>query len=145
MPSRFPAINSLQARTEEILDQLATEAGAPVRWATEVIDIGQDASGVEVTVSGPNGKEILTGSYLVACDGGRSVIRKLLGVGFPGVGASMGNLLADVELDDPPRRPVRLERHGAGLITVLQLQRGWFPLVLTVRERLPPTHRPSTF
>jgi 2-polyprenyl-6-methoxyphenol hydroxylase-like FAD-dependent oxidoreductase len=145
MPSRFPAINILQARTEDILDQLATEAGAPVRWASEVIDIGQDASGVEVTVSGPNGKETLTGSYLAACDGGRSVIRKLLGVGFPGVDASMVNLLADVELNDPPKRPVRLERHEAGLVTVLQLQPGWFRLVLTVRERLTEPGSPLTF
>ncbi|MGH8778833.1 FAD-dependent monooxygenase [Paraburkholderia sp.] len=145
MPSRFPAINILQARTEEILDQLVTEAGAPVRWATEVTDVSQDASGVEVTVSGPNGKATLTGSYLVACDGGRSTIRKLLGVGFPGVDASMVNLLADVELDDPPRRPVRLERHEAGLVTVLQLQRGWFRLVLTVRERLAEPGSPLTF
>jgi 3-(3-hydroxy-phenyl)propionate hydroxylase len=57
----------------------------------------------------------------------------------------MVNLLADVELDDPPRRPVRLERHEAGLITVWQLEPGWFRIVATVRERRAGAQGPVTF
>src|SRR5882762_7158728 len=36
LSTRFPALNILQAETEQILDELATELGAPVRWATAV-------------------------------------------------------------------------------------------------------------
>jgi 2-polyprenyl-6-methoxyphenol hydroxylase-like FAD-dependent oxidoreductase len=136
LASRFPlAINILQAETERVLDEIAVELGAPVRWATEVTGVRQDAEGVEVTVEGPGGTETLSGRYLVGCDGGRSTVRKLMGVGFPGTDQTMVNLLGDVELDEPPQRPTRLERHEAGLITVLQLQPGWYRIVTTERER----------
>jgi 2-polyprenyl-6-methoxyphenol hydroxylase-like FAD-dependent oxidoreductase len=69
-----------------------------VRWATEVTGVRQDAEGVEVTVEGPGGTETLSGRYLVGCDGGRSTVRKLMGVGFPGTDQTMVNQLGDVEL-----------------------------------------------
>jgi len=145
LSTRFPALNILQAETEQILDELATELGAPVRWATAVTAVHQNADGVEVTVEGPDGTETLSGSYLVGCDGGRSTVRKLLGVGFPGTDATMVNLLGDVELDDPPRRPVQLERHEAGLISVLQIRPGWYRIIATQRERQVDPRDPVTF
>jgi len=50
----------------------------------------------------------------VACDGGRSTIRKLAGVGFPGPDATMACLIGDVELDEPPERPLFLQRRETG-------------------------------
>ena len=136
LPTRFPyGLDILQAETERLLDQVATELGAPVRWGTEVTGVRQHADGVEVTVEGPGGTATLAGGYLVGCDGGRSTVRKLTGIGFPGTAATMVNLLADVELAEPPQRPVRLERHEAGLITVLQLQPGWYRIIATERAR----------
>ena len=146
LPSRFPnAINILQAETERLLEAAAAELGAPVRWASQVTAVRQDADGVEVTVEGPGGTETLSGRYLLGCDGGRSTVRKLIGVGFPGTDATMVNLLGDVELDEPPTRPVRLERHEAGLITVLQLQPGWYRIVTTERERRADRDESVTF
>lgn len=40
--------------------------------------------------------------YLVGCDGGRSTVRTLLGVGFPGEPSRVETLLAEVELTAPP-------------------------------------------
>jgi 2-polyprenyl-6-methoxyphenol hydroxylase-like FAD-dependent oxidoreductase len=146
LPTRFPyGLNILQAETERVLDDLAADLSAPVRWATEVTGVHQNADGVEVTVEGSGGTETLSGCYLVGCDGGRSTVRKLMGVGFPGTDPTMVNLLADVELDEPPQRPVRLERHEAGLITVLQLQPGWYRIVTTQRERQAGPGDPVTF
>ena len=146
LASRFPrAINILQAETEQILDDIAAELGAPVRWATDVTGLRQDADGVEVTVEGPDGTETLSGQYLVGCDGGRSTVRKQLGVGFPGTDATMVNLLGDVELNEPPQRPLQLDRHEAGLITVLQLRPGWYRIVTTQRERQADPDEPVTF
>jgi 3-(3-hydroxy-phenyl)propionate hydroxylase len=145
LPSRHPlAINILQSETERILDDIATELGVPVRWATEVTSVRQDADGVEVTVEGPGGTETLSGSYLVGCDGGRSTVRKQIGVGFPGTDPSMVNLLGDVELDEPPQRPMQLDRRQAGLITVLQFRPGWYRIVTTERERHADPHDPVT-
>jgi 2-polyprenyl-6-methoxyphenol hydroxylase-like FAD-dependent oxidoreductase len=84
LPSRFPyALNIMQAETEQVLEDIATELGAPVHWSTTVTGFRQDATGVDVIVDTPEGTATLRGSYLVACDGGRSTIRKLAGVGFP--------------------------------------------------------------
>ncbi len=43
----------------------------------------------------------LRSRYLVGCDGGRSTVRKLLGVGFPGEPATRETLLGEVELTAP--------------------------------------------
>ena len=87
---------------------------SPVQWSTTVTGFRQDATGVDVIVDTPDGPATLRGSYLVACDGGRSTIRKLAGVGFPGTDATMACLTGEVELDDPPERPLFLQRRERG-------------------------------
>jgi len=59
----------------------ATELGAEVRRGCELIGLSQDEHGVTVELA--DGTQ-LRSRYLVGCDGGRSVVRELLGVGFPG-------------------------------------------------------------
>jgi 2-polyprenyl-6-methoxyphenol hydroxylase-like FAD-dependent oxidoreductase len=136
LPSRFPyAINIMQAETERLLEDMAAELGAPVRWSTEVTGVRQLGDGVEVTVEGPNGAETIFGSYLVGCDGGRSTIRELTGVGFPGTEPTMVALIGDVELDEPPQRPLFLDRRESGLITAIQFRPGWYRIVTCERKR----------
>ncbi|WP_433278878.1 FAD-dependent monooxygenase [Pseudonocardia xinjiangensis] len=70
-----------QWRTEQVLrDRLATW-GVQVELATELTDFTQDDVGVHVTLA--DGGRI-EADYLVGCDGGRSPVRKLLGVAFEG-------------------------------------------------------------
>ncbi len=56
--------------------------------------------------------------YLVGCDGSRSVVRKLAGIGFPGTPAGMYGLLADVEPADPDdlRFGVNEGEHGTAFV-----------------------------
>jgi 3-(3-hydroxy-phenyl)propionate hydroxylase len=125
LPTRFPyALNIMQAETEQVLEDIATELGVPVQWSTTVTGFREDAAGVEVTVETPNGPATLRASYLVACDGGRSAIRKRSGVGFPGTDATMACLTGEVELDDPPERPLFLQRRERGAITAIQFRPG---------------------
>ncbi|KOU65406.1 hypothetical protein ADK57_19310, partial [Streptomyces sp. MMG1533] len=42
----------------------------------------------------------LRSRYLVGCDGGRSAVRKLLGVRFPGVPATVETLLGEMEVTE---------------------------------------------
>lgn len=70
-----------QTVTERLLTERAVELGAEVRRGCEVVGLEQDADGVDVELS--DGTR-LRARYLVGCDGGRSTVRKLLGVGFPG-------------------------------------------------------------
>ncbi len=44
----------------------------------------------------------LRSRYLVGCDGGRSAVRKLLGVGFPGEPAKVETMLGDMEVTEDP-------------------------------------------
>ena len=44
----------------------------------------------------------LRARYLVGCDGGRSTVRKLLGVGFPGEPARVETLIGEMEVTEDP-------------------------------------------
>src|ERR1700678_98691 len=79
-----------QARLEAFLEQRLVGQGVPVLRGHEVTAVEQDADGV--TAAG------VRGSYLVACDGGHSTIRKLLGVPFPGTAGKMSGVVADITL-----------------------------------------------
>ncbi|ACU37398.1 FAD-dependent monooxygenase [Actinosynnema mirum] len=70
-----------QAGVERVLAEWAVELGAEVRRGCEVVGLAQDEGAVTARLRG--GGEV-TGRYLVGCDGGRSRVRELLGVGFPG-------------------------------------------------------------
>ncbi|MCZ7456836.1 rifampin monooxygenase [Streptomyces sp. WMMC940] len=86
-----------QTVTERLLTERALELGAEIRRGCELVGLGQDADGV--TVESADGTR-LRSRYLVGCDGGRSVVRKLLGVGFPGEPATVETLLGDMELTE---------------------------------------------
>ena len=130
LPTRFPyTLNIMQTETEQVLEGIATELGVAVQWSTTVTGFRQDATGVDVIVDTPDGSATLRSSYLVACDGGRSTIRKLAGVGFPGTDATMACLTGEVELDDPPERPLFLQRRERGSITAIQFRPGWHRVV----------------
>ncbi|NPC97449.1 FAD-dependent oxidoreductase [Nocardioides sp. zg-DK7169] len=73
-----------QPLLEEVLEGFARELGAQVRRGHEVVDLRQDEAGVEVEVRGPEGTSRLRASYVVGCDGARSRVRELVGIGFPG-------------------------------------------------------------
>jgi 2-polyprenyl-6-methoxyphenol hydroxylase-like FAD-dependent oxidoreductase len=88
-----------QTTTERLLTEHATEAGAEIRRGCELTGLRQDEDGVTVELA--DGTR-LRSRYLVGCDGGRSAVRKLLGVGFPGEPAQVETLLGEMELTEDP-------------------------------------------
>ncbi|MFG2848051.1 FAD-dependent monooxygenase [Kitasatospora sp. NPDC048296] len=74
-----------QHRIEEVLEERALELGVTVRRGCEVSGFTQDATGVTVDLHGPDGARQVRARYLVGADGGRSTVRKLADIGFPGV------------------------------------------------------------
>lgn len=74
-----------QHRIEAVLADRASELGVTVRRGREVTGFSQDGDGVTVEIHGPDGVERMRTRYLVGADGGRSTVRKLAGIGFPGV------------------------------------------------------------
>ncbi|OUS95131.1 rifampin monooxygenase [Rhodococcus sp. NCIMB 12038] len=90
-----------QTVTERLLAEHATELGVEIRRGCELVGLSQDEDGVTVELAA-SGDTRLRARYLVGCDGGRSTVRKLLGVGFPGEPSRVETLLAEVELTAPP-------------------------------------------
>lgn len=66
------------------LDLLRAEPLAAVRFGHELVAFEQQGDRVRVTVQGPDGREQVDASWLVGADGGRSAVRKQLGVEFEG-------------------------------------------------------------
>lgn len=83
---------------ERLLTEHAIELGAQVRRGRAVVDIEQDDEGVSVELS--DGERIRA-RYLVGCDGARSAVRKLLGVGFPGEPSRADTLMGEMAVGDP--------------------------------------------
>jgi rifampicin monooxygenase len=133
-----------QPVTDRLLAERAVELGADVRRGVEVTGVEQDDDGVTVTVR-DGGR--LRSRWLVACDGGRSPIRKLLGVPFPGEPAQTEWLLAEMELTTPPEElaavveNVRKTHRGFGIGPAGNgLHRGVVPAATVAEDRTePPT------
>jgi 2-polyprenyl-6-methoxyphenol hydroxylase-like FAD-dependent oxidoreductase len=89
-----------QALTEEVLTAIAAEHGVRILRGHEVTALDQDADGVSLRVTGPDGERQLRAGYVVGCDGGGSVVRKHAGIGFPGIPPTFLLRLGDVTLAD---------------------------------------------
>ena len=88
-----------QNLTERLLNEHAIELGTEIRRGCELVGVSQDEDGVTVELA--DGTH-LRARYLVGCDGGRSTVRKLLGIGFPGEPARIEWLLGEVKVATPP-------------------------------------------
>jgi 2-polyprenyl-6-methoxyphenol hydroxylase-like FAD-dependent oxidoreductase len=84
-----------QPVTARLLAEHATELGAEIRRGCELVGLSQDDDGVTAELAD---RTRLRSRYLVGCDGGRSTVRKLLGVGFPGEPSRVETLLGEMEV-----------------------------------------------
>jgi 2-polyprenyl-6-methoxyphenol hydroxylase-like FAD-dependent oxidoreductase len=109
-PSRHPYGLALpQSRFEPILADWVAELGVPTLRERSVVGLAQDDEGVDVEVS--DGTTIRA-SYLVGCDGGRSLVRKAADIAFPGLEPSTSWLIAEVEMDGKPELGLRRDPDG---------------------------------
>ncbi|MEU8779116.1 rifampin monooxygenase [Streptomyces sp. NPDC048606] len=88
-----------QPVTERLLHERAVELGAEIRRGHELVALSQDEDGVDVELA--DGTR-LRARFLVGCDGGRSTVRKLVGIDFPGEAAKVETLLGDMEVTADP-------------------------------------------
>ncbi len=99
-PTRHPySLGLWQKHIERVLAGWVDELKVPIYRGVELIGFAEDAEIVDAELS--DGRS-LRAQYLVGCDGGRSIVRKTAGIAFPGTDATTSNLIAEVELADPP-------------------------------------------
>lgn len=70
---------------EFVLQRLATMPEVDVRFAHRVESVEQTDDGIAALVTTPSGAGRFTGRWLVGTDGGRSTVRKSLGIEFEGL------------------------------------------------------------
>ncbi|MFD0359414.1 FAD-dependent monooxygenase [Streptomyces sp. NPDC127110] len=87
-----------QDQLEAVLEDRLAELGGQVLREHRLTGLRQDAEGVTVTVTAPDGDRTLRGRYLVACDGAHSSVRKTIGAAFPGEAATVRMATADLLL-----------------------------------------------
>lgn len=92
-----------QPRLVALLEKRARDLGVDVRWGHALRGLTQDAAGVTISVDAPDDSYELDTSYLVGADGGRSLVRKTVGIAFPGSTSDTVTRLADVHLPDALR------------------------------------------
>lgn len=110
-----------QWRTQEILATRLAELGGKVAFGRDVVGLAQDAEGVTVHLSSG---DTLRARYLVAADGGRSAVRRALGIDMTGETVDPSpTLVADVRIDGLDRDNWHIfpPRDGADFLAVCPL------------------------
>jgi 2-polyprenyl-6-methoxyphenol hydroxylase-like FAD-dependent oxidoreductase len=118
-PSDLRVFLIRQHHLEQLLADWVESLGVPVWSGCEVVDVVDDGSAVAAVLA--DGRTV-RGSYLVGCDGGRSVVRKSVGVDFVGTDATMTGRTAAVSVADPSALQSSLRSPG-GLVN-LSMVRG---------------------
>ena len=102
-----------QASTEAILRERLRALGSEVEFGKALVGFTQNERGVEATLSTG---EIVKVDFLVGCDGGHSIVRKTLGLHFPGETIDKESMLvADIKVAGLDSRDWHIwpfSRHG---------------------------------
>jgi 2-polyprenyl-6-methoxyphenol hydroxylase-like FAD-dependent oxidoreductase len=137
-----------QSTFERLLEEWAAELGVRVRWSAEVSGLRQDEAGVAVelrTTEAEAAPATLRARYLVGCDGGRSTVRKLAGIPFPGTPATMTALLGDVEVPELPEEFIFMRRCQGGHFSAIALEPGWHRVITSEYDHVADRDEPATF
>lgn len=113
-----PMVNLAQYHIEQfLLDAAERHAGLiDIRWQTRVTAVEQHADGATVTLATPDETYRIKTDWLVAADGGRSVVREALGLKLQGTSYEGRYVIVDIHLKsarpterlayfDPPSNP----------------------------------------
>jgi 3-(3-hydroxy-phenyl)propionate hydroxylase len=95
-----PAFINLQQFHAEayLVDRVAEMPDISLRWRNKVIGLEQRNDHVIMTVDTPDGPYRISANYVVACDGARSPLRKMVGAEFAGQVFEDQFLIADVRM-----------------------------------------------
>jgi 2-polyprenyl-6-methoxyphenol hydroxylase-like FAD-dependent oxidoreductase len=149
-PTRHPySLGIWQNQIERIMATWIAELPVRIYYGCEVKGFVQDETGVEVALCAG---QSLRAQYLVGCDGGRSVIRKVAGIEFPGWDPSKSNLIAEVEVSEEPELGMRRDAIGIHAIGRLEYEirdgevvygDGGSARVMVTEQQIGPSSEPT--
>ena len=101
--SPFPYVLMLgQDENERIMGDRLRDWGVGIEWNTELVALEQHAGHVTATLTQPDGSpRTVDAAYVAGCDGSRSAVRELNGIGFPGAAYEQSFFVADTEATGP--------------------------------------------
>jgi 3-(3-hydroxy-phenyl)propionate hydroxylase len=138
-PTRHNYVLGLwQNHIERILADWVGELAVPIYREREVTGFAQDDTGVDVELSDGNS---LRAEYLVGCDGGRSVIRKVAGIEFPGWDPTTSWLIAEAETSEEPEWGFR--HNTAGTHAIGKLEGGRRARVVLTEQQVGAADEPT--
>jgi 3-(3-hydroxy-phenyl)propionate hydroxylase len=139
-PTRHPyALGIFQNKIERIMAAWIAELPQiKVEYGREVIGFAQDRAGVQVRLADGDSHRA---QYLVGCDGGRSLIRKLAGIEFPGWDASKSSLIAEVEVTEETPAGIRHDEIGVHGLHVME--DGKTVRIVTAEREIGPDTEPA--
>lgn len=130
LPTRHPYFVGIwQAQIERILADWLAELPVRIYHGCQVTGLAQDHTGVDVALADGG---TLRARYLVGCDGGRSLVRKAAGIGFPGWDPTRSNLIAEARTTEEP--PAGMRNDAAGVHAIQVLEEGRVRIVTTERD-----------
>jgi 3-(3-hydroxy-phenyl)propionate hydroxylase len=131
-------INLQQYHLEEILVRRCTELGVAIRWKHKVTALDDDGSHVRLAIETVDGPYTLHADWVIAADGARSPLRRMLGLDVEGQVFRDRFLIADVVMKadfpaerwfwfDPPfhRHQSALLHRQADNVWRIDFQLGW--------------------
>jgi len=127
-----------QNHIERIMADWVEELAVKIYRDRNVTGFAQTETSVDVELS--DGQSI-QGHYLVGCDGGRSLIRKMAGIDFPGWDPTISHLIAEVELAEEPEWGLR--RDAAGIHSLSKMEDGVTVRVLVTEQGAGRTGQPT--
>src|SRR5262249_20483535 len=115
-----------QAVTERLLAERADELAVEVCRGHDVVGLEQDGERVRLNVRTAGDERRLDARFVVGCDGGRSVVREMAGIGFPGTDPTRLLRLGDVKFGELQDDFVRWQ---AGRPPFPPLDNGYFRVI----------------
>jgi len=126
---------------------LARHPLVEARFSHALRNLAQDDEGVRITVSHADGEEVIECDWLIACDGGRSTVRDLLGISLRGETYAERWLIVDMvqrstpfrhtrTYCDPVRPTIRLPGPHGSLRYEFMLHEGEQPEDVLIEERI---------
>ena len=145
LDTRFPyQLGIPQRRIEQLLEDHLVAQGIAVRRGLELTGLRQDSAGIVASFADAT----IRAGWVVGCDGARSAVRRLAGIGFPGRDGRFSAVVADVVVSgvEPGwELPALVPRDGA-VMTMVPLEDGVHRALFTGPEQQNlPKDQPVTF